>query len=148
MLESFLASHSANSEIWIRYRELIALDMGLSSLNVHDNDLWDQTPQLPSFSKQGALVKLARWFSWNEVRNEMLAEYHAFTMVLEDSLDLDDESKPSSVLPRSVPTAQGPSMNEDLHFHSHILLEVTRPLWSWYAAEIQSVKFNISAVHI
>ena len=155
--------------------------MGLSSLNVHDNDLWDQMLQLPSFSKKGALVKLARWFGWNEVCNEMLAEYHAFKMVLEDSLDLDDESNPSSVLPNSVPTAQGPSMNdptsqgllnaaatrkeispkeelslmktttggfklawklmtEDLYYPSHILLEVTRPLWSWYAAEIQSVK--------
>ena len=31
-------------------------------------------------------------------------------------------------------------MTEDLYYHSHILLEVTRPLWSWYAAEIQSVK--------
>ena len=61
-MESFLASHSTNSEIWIRYRELIeliALDMGLSSpnVNVHDNDLWDQMLQLPSFSKKGALVK-------------------------------------------------------------------------------------------
>ena len=96
----------------------------------------------------------------------MLAEYHAFKMVLEDSLELDDESNPSSVLP----TGQGPSMNdptsadqgllnaaakrkeispreelslmkkttggfklalklttEDLYYHSHILLEVTRP---------------------
>ena len=24
-------------------------------------------------------------------------------------------------------------MTEDLYYHSHILLEVTRPLWSWYA---------------
>ena len=42
----------------------------------------------------------------------MLAEYHAFKMALEDSLDLDDESNPSSVLPNIVPTAQGPSMND------------------------------------
>ena len=54
MLESFLASHSTNSEIWIRYRD------------------------------------------------------HAFKMVLEDLLELDDESHPSSVLP----TGQGPSMND------------------------------------
>ena len=31
-------------------------------------------------------------------------------------------------------------MTEDLYYHFHILLEVTRPLWSWYVAEIQSVK--------
>ena len=108
MSESFLASHSTNSEIWIRYCELIALDMGLSSLNVPDNELWDRMLQLPSFSKKGALVKLARWFSWSEVCNEMLAEYHAFKIVLEDLLELDDESNPSSVLP----TGQGPSMND------------------------------------
>ena len=144
MLESFLASHSTNSEIWIRYRELLWIwdfhpstsmttIYGIKRCNFHP------------FSKKGAFV--------NKVCNEMLAEYHAFKMVLEDSLGLDDESNlakrkeisPKEELSPMKKTTGGfklawKLMTEDLYYHSHILLEVTRPLWSLCAAEIQSVK--------
>ena len=59
----------------------------------------------------GALPKMSRWFSWNQIADAMLYEWRAFKMIMEDSLQV--EAQQQGVAPMEV--QQGVAPNHEMN---------------------------------
>ena len=116
MLESFIGMGSqTGTALWARFRERIASDMGLPG-DIADDELWDRMATLPSFENKGTLIKMSRWFSWNQVVADMMYEWHAFKMIMEDTLLNQDDATDNfeGVVPiDGVVPAVAPSHEDD-----------------------------------
>lgn len=86
MMTIFLQTNDISSPLWEEFREQIRVDLGAEQAS--DQGLFELLAELESFSKKGALVKLSRWFSWNQLCEEQLKEFHVFKMLLKSKFEL------------------------------------------------------------
>ena len=94
MMNVFLQTQSILSDVWLEFRDGIRDDLlGFGSATASDARLFDMISELNSFNKKGSLVKLSRWFSWNEACKEQLPEFHVFKMLLKYTYENSLEEK-------------------------------------------------------
>ena len=90
-----IALRNWNPNAWVEFRDQIAEDFGFST-DLSDRELWD-------FIWQDLVVKMSRWFSWNEACNNKLKEFHVVKMILsmeyagESCAPPDDDDKQSKM---------------------------------------------------
>ena len=82
LLEVMLARENAWTcplfeSLWQEIRD----DMGLPSTTTRDG-VWESLASCPTFFRKGGIAKQGRWFSWNDVAEEQMAEFHALKLVL------------------------------------------------------------------
>ena len=70
--------------LWPKYADHIRKETGMT--HATDEQVWARLASLDSFNKKGVLVKLSRWFSWNQSCKDYMPEFHATKMILEHHL--------------------------------------------------------------
>jgi hypothetical protein len=163
LLQVFLATEDVKSDIWLKYCDKIASDLGMPCMSDEDHEaLWAAVACLPTYSQKGSLPKLGRWFSWNGCAHEQMPEFHATKMLFEHHLDsgqLDPDladafdglvaageaATPAAQLAALKNTSGGLSlayklMSSSLQAHTKILYYVAKPCWDWYVAQVEGVK--------
>ncbi len=163
-LNTFLAAHDAGSLAFRKYGERIAKDAGMSFDSDHDREhVFENLSRIAgSFSQCKELSKLGRWFSWNACAKEQLPEFWACKMLYEnhtkstcdpddnpvafDDLEAAARAKTPYAELAKLKAANGglrlayKLMTEKLWQHAKLLYVATRPCWTWYTREVQTVK--------
>ncbi len=164
LLDTFLAMHDCDSDVFKKYACKIAEDFGMPSPAASREDLeavWIRVGTLRSFNQHADIVKLGRWFSWNAAAHSQMCEFHASKMLMEafvnstdpdlDAVAFDDlEARRSaksvaadlSKLRRAsggLPLAYR-LMSSQLLECVRVMYVVTRGCWTWYADEVKKVK--------
>ncbi len=165
LLNTFLATHDCESELFEKYACKIAEDFGMPPPAPSRGELeavWCRLCTLNSFTKHADIVKLGRWFSWNSAAHSQMCEFHAAKMLYEaflkdsanpdsDEIAFDDlkaaaSRKSVAADLRKLRSAGGGLalawrlMSSQLLQCVKILYVVTRGCWSWYTAEVKEVK--------
>ena len=106
----------------------------------------------PSWSKKGPMPKGSRWFSWHEAAQLELKEFHISRMLLQWYFP----EEPQPELQEHLELRSGElgglrlmlrCLTRSVYELSHILLEVGRPCWTWYAFQIEEIKTCESQAH-
>ena len=72
------------SAIFLEFAPDIAADLGIEWEGEDSAQrLWNAAfESADSFRKKGSMVKMSRWFSWNQCAEEQISDWHTFKMVL------------------------------------------------------------------
>ena len=164
LLTTFLTVESEQSEIFLKYAELIAKDLGMPYESEADlSAVWTAVAELESFHKKQSLPKQGRWFSWNESCQENLTEYWPSRVIYEHHLgpeaadpdtlsahifDIHSAGKQVSAqaeLAALRKVSGGISlaynlMSSDLRDHVRILSCCTKACWDFYTWHVKEIK--------
>ena len=70
-------------ELFLEFAPHIAADLEIDWDRTTPDFLWNAAfESAESFRKKGSMVKMSRWFSWNQCAEEQLRDWHTFKMVL------------------------------------------------------------------
>ena len=106
LLNMFLESHDQESDVFLEYCDLLALDFGFGAASTSEDRqrLFDSlASNLQSFRLKKSAVKSGRWFSWHDACHDHYSEFWSTRMLLssvhglEPSPDRMSGASPSSV---------------------------------------------------
>lgn len=164
LLTTFLAVESEQSEIFLKYVERIATDLGMPCESEADiASVWAAIAELESFHKKQSLPKQGRWFSWNESCQENLTEYWASRVIYEHHLgpdaadpdtlsahifDIHSAGKQVSAqaelaalkkISGGINLAHS-LMSSELRDHIRILSRCTKACWDFYTWHVKEIR--------
>ena len=166
------------SAIFLEFAPDIAKDLGIEWEGEDSAQrLWNAAfESADSFRKKGSMVKMSRWFSWNQCAEEQISDWHTFKMVLThhfkskglvlNEAEQENEKKDREMLQleskrrKNSETKNWQTLKQSagafklawkiitpqLHRHVKMLQMATRPVWSWYTRHVTEIKTTSDAI--
>lgn len=141
LLEMFLNSEGEDSELLERFADLVALDMGVESVDL------SLLAELKTFRNKSSCVKSGRWFSWSNSAHDHFGEFWASRMLLTALFpdECPDTRTTSTTFAELRKEAGGLKLalkccSWNTWFSVRAMKLANDVLWTWYSKTVKKIK--------